>query len=201
MKTKYLYIDVAGICSVIHNCTGCRGESKCCCSSFEVTITGRELFNIIGYFPFAVQFCPHLEKHHSYENIFEQIGSDLYCIDITENGLCVFAYFENNMICCSLHAVSSKLEIPVREAKPLSCLLWPLAIFEGEQRILSIDDYALEFNCNTKNKKGVLSLCPSIAENIKMAFGKEFSCDLQNAANKGLQWTRIPLRGPFASEP
>jgi hypothetical protein len=201
MKEKYLGVDVAGICALIHNCTGCRDQSKRCCSSFEVTITGRELSNIVGYFPFAVQFCPHLGKDHSYENVFEQLGPDLYCIDTSEDGLCVFAYFESNTICCSLHTVSSRLKIPLREIKPMSCVLWPLAISEGEQPILSIDDDAFEFNCNAKNKKGSLSLCSSIAENIKMAFGKEFSFELQTAANKGLHWTRIPLRGPFASEP
>jgi hypothetical protein len=34
-----------------------------------------------------------------------------------------------------LHTVAEQLGIPFRKAKPESCLLWPLAIFEGETSV------------------------------------------------------------------
>lgn len=201
MNPHSLEIDVAGICSVIHNCTGCPGESKRCCSSYEVTINSKELQNIIGCIPLAARFCSHLKSHYVYENVFEQISRGLYCIDTNEDGTCVFSYLEGNRIVCSLHTVAEQLGIPFRKAKPESCLLWPLAIFEGETRILSIHDDAFEFSCNTRNTKGRFSLCPSIAKNIERVFGVEFRNELQDVANKRLHWTSIPLRGPLASEP
>jgi hypothetical protein len=201
MNPQSLKIDVAGICSVINNCTGCPGESKRCCSSYEVTINSKELQNIIGCMPLAARFCSRLKSHYIYENVFDQISRGLYCIDTNEDGTCVFAYLEGNRIVCSLHTVAEQLGIPFRKAKPESCLLWPLAIFEGETRILSIHDDAFEFSCNTRNAKGRFSLCPSIAKNIERVFSVEFRNELQDAANKRLHWTSIPLRGPLASEP
>ena len=194
MNPENLEIDVAGICSLIHNCTGCPGESQHCCASYEVTISKKELKNIIGCVPLAARFCSHLKSRYVYENVFEQISSDLYCIDTNEDGTCVFSFLEGSRIACSLHAVAGQLGIPFRRVKPESCLLWPLAIFEGETRILSIHDDAFEFSCNTRNAKRRFSLCPSIAQNIERVFGIEFRDELQNAANKRLRWTSIPLR-------
>jgi hypothetical protein len=201
MKSQNLEIDVAGICSVRHKCTGCIGESKKCCSSYEVTISSREMKNIIGCLPLATQFCSHLKSHHDYVNVFEKIATDLYAIDTNEEGTCVFAYFEGDRIACSLHVAAEKYGIPFRKVKPESCLLWPLAVFEGKSKILSVHDDIFEFNCNARNAEGVFSLCPSIADNIENVFGIEFMKDLQEAADKGLRWTKIALRGPFASKP
>jgi hypothetical protein len=196
MNPQRLEIDVAGICSVKHNCTGCSSETPCCCSSYEVTINSQELRNISGCLPLAARFCPHLKSNHSYENVFEEISRGLYCLDTKENGACVFAYLKGNKLVCSLHTVAEQTGILFRNAKPESCLLWPLAIYEGEKRILSIDDDAFEFSCNTRNAKGKFSLCSSIAENIERVFGVEFRNELQEAVDKKRPWLSIPLRGP-----
>ena len=196
MNPQRLEIDVAGICSVIHNCTGCPGGTKCCCSSYEVTINSQELRNLIGCLPLAARFCPNLKSNDLYENVFEEISRGLYCLDTKENGTCVFAYLKSNKLICSLHTVAEQIGIPFRKAKPEACLLWPLAIYEGGKRILSIQDDAFEFSCNTRNAEGKFSLCPSIAENIERVFGVEFRNELQDAVNKRLPWKSIPLRSP-----
>jgi hypothetical protein len=195
MKSKNMEIDVAGICSIVHDCTGCAGESKRCCSSYEVTITTKELQNIDGCIPLAARFCPNLKLHHGYENVFEEISSDLFCIDTNEDGVCAFGYFKDTRILCSLHSAADKFGISFKNAKPRSCLLWPLAIFEGTANILSIQDDAFEFTCNTRSGKDTFSLCPSIARNIEWAFGAAFRNRVQDAVNKRLPWTNIPLGG------
>jgi hypothetical protein len=194
MKSPIIEIDIAGICSVHHKCMGCKGESIKCCSSYEVTISSKEMQNIIGYMPYAIEFCPHLRSRHSYKNVFEDVSRDLYSIDTNDEGMCVFAYFDQDRIACSLHAAAEKVGIAFQKIKPESCLLWPLAIFEGESTILSIHDEVFEFSCNKRNTKESLSFCPSIVDNIEKVFGVEFMNDLQSAANKGLHWTKIPLR-------
>ena len=104
----------------------------------------------------------------------------------------------------TLHTVAEELKIPFTEAKPKSCLLWPLAVFEGEIGVLSIHDDVFDYGCNLRNKRNpreALSLCPSISKNIEMVFGFEFKNALREAANKGLHRTSIPLRGTLTSEP
>jgi hypothetical protein len=204
MVLKTIDVDVDAICSVLHHCTGCRGAFKLCCASYEVTISSRELKNIVGCIPLASRFSPRLKSRSGYENVFDKISRNLYSIDTDEEGMCVFAYHDMDKIACSLHTVSEKLGIPLRQAKPLSCLLWPLSICEGETNILSIQDDISEFSCISNNEghaDGPLSLCPSIARNVDAVFGIQFMNDLQDAANKGLHWTSIPLRGLLASDP
>jgi hypothetical protein len=198
MRLQSIEIDVTGICSIIHDCTGCPGESKHCCSCYEVTITSKEVQKIVACIPLAAHFCSDLKSHDGYENVFDQISPGLHFIETTEDGTCVFAYPEVDKTLCSLHTVAEKLGMPFREAKPESCLLWPLAFYEeGATRILTIQDDALEFACNVTNSKGRFSLCPSLADNIERVFGHEFRFELQNAANKGQPWARISLPKPL----
>lgn len=198
MKSSIIEVDVAGLCSVTHRCTGCKGESRCCCSSYEVAIKKRELERIVGYIPNTIQFCPHLESSNGYKNVFENISNGLYCIDTDEDGLCVFAYFKSRKMLCSLHTVSKKLGIPFSSIKPISCILWPLAIFESDTRILSIQDDVFEFKCNKHRRLDKLSLSPSIARNVEILFGRSFRQELEKATNRGMRWPRITLRSPLA---
>jgi hypothetical protein len=183
-----------------HNCIGCQGDTKCCCSSYEVSISSSELTKIIGCIPDAAKFCPHLKSHNGYENVFEQIGLNLFRIDTAANGLCVFAYSKDNKTLCSLHSVSINLGVSVHQVKPKTCLIWPLAISEGKRGILSMHEDALEFRCNAQNHNDSLSLCPNIGRIVESAFGQRFRCELGSAANKGLHRTKIPLHGPIAGE-
>lgn len=200
MKSTLIKIDVVGLCSVTHRCTGCKGESKCCCSSYEVTIKKSEMERIIRYLPNASIFCPHLKCSNGYNNIFENLSKGLFSIDTTEDGLCLFAYFNNDKILCSLHTVSKKLRIPLINIKPISCILWPLVISESDTPILSVHDDAFEFKCNKHQNSDKLSLCSSIAQNIEIVLGKNFRQELEKAVNKGMHWTRIPFHIPIAND-
>ena len=193
MKSKLMEIDVAGICSILHECTACAGELNRCCSNYEVTVNSQEAQNMDGWIPLAARFCPSLKSPDGYENVFDQISRDLFSIDTDEDGVCAFAYFEDNKILCSLHAAADSCKISFRKAKPQSCLLWPLAIFEGKTQILSIQEDAFEFGCNKRNDKNKFTLCPAIAKNIEWVFGVEFRNTIQEAANKRLNWINIPV--------
>lgn len=193
MNSRSIDVDVAAICAVTHNCTGCAGESKCCCSSYEVCISTSELNRIIQYLPVAATFCRHLKLANGYDNVFEDLGRNLFCLDTTEDGLCVFAYSKDNKILCALHSAAVQLGIPVHEVKPKACLIWPLSISEGKSKTLSVDHDALAFRCNAQKRNEALRLCPSIAGIVENTFGRKFRCDLENAANKGLRRIRITL--------
>lgn len=193
MKKGYLDVDVAGLCSVIHTCTGCDDLSGHCCSRYEITITGKELLNIIQYLPLASALCPHLESGNAFDNVFDEISRGLYSIDTDDEGTCLFAYSHGTKLRCSLHSVAEQLGIPFGKVKPAACLLWPLALFEGETEVLTLHEDAFEFSCNRPGRKEGLSLCPSIAGNVEDVFGGAFREQLQDAVNQGLIWTRISL--------
>lgn len=193
MRSDYLDIDVAGLCSVIHTCTGCGTDSRCCCSSYEVCVSEDELNKIIGCMPEAAKYCTHLKSNNSYDNVFEQVGSNVFSVDTTEKGLCVFAYSNHGKNLCSLHSVSIDLGLPGHGLKPRVCSLWPLIISEGEPKTLSIHEDAFDFTCNIEKYSGSLSLCPSVVAIVESVFDNKFECELQKAANNGLPWTRIQL--------
>ncbi|MFO8050060.1 MAG: hypothetical protein R6U29_13590 [Desulfosudaceae bacterium] len=196
MRPRSLEVDVAGICSIRHECTGCAGENrKCCCANYEVTVTSREMDRIIGWLPLAARFCPSLAAAGDYENVFEELGNGLYSIDTDEDGACVFAYRRGNGLACSLHSAAEELGRPVREVKPTACLLWPLAVLEGKHRVLSVQDDVFEFSCNHPAPGDDFSLCPAVAGNLAEVFGMEFTRQLRAAADQGLDRTEIPLRG------
>ena len=148
-------IDWEGIYSISHHCRpGICKNDKCCCSSYEICIDKNELSVITGWLPIASRFSPRLQADNGFDNIFDELGPDLFALDTDEKGLCVFAYsHEGHKILCSLHAAALHMNLPPRQAKPKSCLLWPLAITEGYPVILSVDDDAFSFKCNKRRKR------------------------------------------------
>jgi hypothetical protein len=191
MKQKNIRVDVAGICSILHTCDGCVNASRRCCSWYEVTLSGKEVRCIDGCIPLAARYSPTLTSPDGYENVFEQTSRDHYSIDTTEDGVCAFAYFKGTRILCSLHSAAIKERIPFDQAKPQSCLLWPLAISDGMTPTLSVQDDAFEFHCNARSEETSFSLSPSIAMNIEWAFGREFLNKVQGAVDRKEPWITI----------
>jgi len=177
-------VDLESIFSIKHKChKGACKINTCCCSNYEICITGDELSIIIGCLPEASKFSKYLWSNDGYENVFEQIETDLFCIDTTEEGTCVFAYNERGKILCSLHSAALKLGLPAYKVKPRVCVLWPLAILEGKSIRLTIQDDAFTFGCNTRKDDDNPYLCSSIAKIIDSIFGKKFREQLESRYN------------------
>ncbi|UCE72629.1 MAG: hypothetical protein JSU99_04775 [Nitrospiraceae bacterium] len=138
--------------------------------------------NIVGYLPEASKLAPFLCDASGFENIFEEEEPDLFRIDAEEEGLCMFAYEnENDHILCSLHSVALHLNVPPHKVKPRSCVTWPLAITDDPPLLLSIADDAFSFPCNTSRKSISLSLDPEIAQIIRDMFGEKFFMRVEEA--------------------
>lgn len=195
MKNHSLEVDIAGLRSITHACTGCSGEAGRCCSRYEVTIGDDELRNIIQYMPQVSRLCTHLESGESFDNVFDEISRGLYALDTDDEGTCLFACESGDRLLCSLHTVALDRGIPLREIKPRSCILWPLALFEDKKSILTFDEEALAFTC-TRRRAGERdrSLCPSIAGIVEHAFGEVFLKELEQALRRGLDWATIEVR-------
>lgn len=197
-KARSITIDVASIAAVAHACTGCATVRACCCSSYEVCVTAREMEAIIGAMPIAAEFCPTLESRDGFANVFDETEGGVFCIDTDENGLCVFAYRSARGVSCSLHSAALRLGTPPSSVKPSSCVLWPLSLSEPPGRWLSICDDALTFDCCKPRKgKRTRTVSASFIESVGEVFGTDARAKLTTAADKGLGRTRITPRFAF----
>jgi len=190
---KIVDIDIASLCSVTHDCTGCRAGKACCCSTYEVCVTAAEMRRIIRIMPEVVKFCSHLAADDGYDNVFELVEPGLYAIDTTEDGLCLFAYAAERTIRCALHSVALERGIPLPDVKPKSCLLWPMTFSDGVEA-LSLTEDALLFHCNAPRQKRTTTLSSHFTETIELVYGEGCGRLVEQAAAKGAKKLRLTRR-------
>jgi hypothetical protein len=164
-------IDYKSICSIDHKCVGCTTVTESCCAKYDVTVTEAELKRIIPVLPEVAKLCPHLKTGDGYANVFEEAEKGNYAIDTHDDGLCVFAFKTNGLIRCSLHAVETKLGLPLGSVKPAVCILWPLT-FSDNGKVLTLHDNALSCACSSERKKPSNRISPALLETIRH-FGGE----------------------------
>jgi hypothetical protein len=182
-EVEGILIDIKALMSITHSCVPSYCQfSQCCCTNYEVCINNNELSNIIGLLPYASKYSRRLKVGKRFDNVFEDIGRNLYSIDKDVSGLCVFGYYgKNEEILCSLHTTALDLRIPVESTKPASCILWPLAIVASCPLILSIQEGVFSFPCNQVRIGHATELDHGIAEIVAKSFGHSFLSRLQIA--------------------
>ncbi len=176
-------VDMEALFSITHNCEpGTCIKNECCCSRYDICIEKNELPNVLSFMPDASRFSSELKEDSAYLNIFDETEDNLMMIDADENGLCVFAFpDDNDHILCSLHTVALEHGLLPHEVKPRSCVTWPLAVTDREPTMLSVSDDALEFPCNSvNNQTGILDA--NISDIIKNMFGADFLNKLNDNA-------------------
>lgn len=157
-------------------------EVDCCCSTYEVVIGKREIDRITGYLPLAAHHQPGLIEDDELANPFDQVERSLWAIDTDESGRCRFAYkTAQGETYCSIHSAALEIGINPFHAKPRSCALWPLAISEGRNPVLSVVDDAYRFPCNKKRRTRKPVLDDSVVELATTIFGKRFAREMLEA--------------------
>lgn len=190
-------VDVASIAGLSHACTGCKGTRGCCCASYEVCVSAREMKAIIGVMPLLAEFCPALKARAGFANVFEEVDGGGYCIDTDEKGLCVFAYVSNRKIRCSVHSAARKLGLAPSALKPFVCTLWPLALSEAPGRCLSVCEDARSFHCcRGRGESRGKTVAGALLGGIGDLFGEAARREVIRASGRGLRRTVIhPGRG------
>jgi len=186
-------VDVESLLSLENRCNGCAKGEKCCCSSYEVCVTTAEMKRIIRFLPEASQFCPHLLTRGGYDNVFEEEEPGLFSIDTNEDGLCLFAYWSDHRIHCSLHTVALLRGLPLEQVKPKVCMLWPLHFSDGDEVLAMISD-AFLFNCNARTAPGSRILSPGFVEAIELVYGEGCGVQVKQAAENGDRRTLLVTR-------
>lgn len=176
-----IIIDCKALTTIKHSCISSNCKiSQCCCSYYEVFINSIELSNIIGILPYASQYSTILKSDKSFANVFGDEGRNTYSIDKNNRGSCVFGYRgKEKKVFCALHKAAVDMKIPLKSVKPFACILWPLALFESDPVILTIQEDVLKFPCNQERNSPSIMLDAGIAQIIKIAFGSSFLCKLR----------------------
>jgi hypothetical protein len=170
-----IHVNIDAICSIKHECVpGSCDVDKCCCSRYEVRVTPHEMEKVIDYMPMAAEFVPYLRPDLLTDNLFIHHKDDIFAIGRDERGFCSFSYDSNGEIFCALHSVALKLNRPVNQVKPKSCILWPLSIPTVDPWYLTIDAQAFTFPCNTKRKENNTYPYETIIDIIRELFGDTF---------------------------
>lgn len=165
MEMKF---DYESIKSIHHECTGCQSKTDCCCASYDIFISEKEMQRILNIFTRIIEYCPDLMKDGEFDNVFEESEDGLIQLDTDGNGLCVFAYQGGGMVRCALHTVAIDMDLPVEEIKPFHCLLWPMAVSSGSEPVISIQQNAHDFPCNRPQKPD--HICESLQETLQILF-------------------------------
>lgn len=175
-------VDIPALLKLWHaydaeKCSAC----GCCCSSYEVTVSKRELARITGMIPAASRHAQGLKTDEGYENPFERVEKGLYALDTDEEGLCVFAYRDAaGQVRCSIHSAALEQGLDPYKTKPSPCTLWPLALTDDAVPILTVQEDAYRFPCN-RRRRNAQRLAPEVADIIRTVFGAQFLGKLEAA--------------------
>ncbi len=179
-------VDLKSLISIQHKCDPgiCRGKTSCC-AEYDVCIEKKEVSKIIAHTPGAAEFAPQLMANGFYRNIFDETEDNLITIDTDEDNRCLFAWGNSKGdILCSLHSHALKNSLSFYDTKPESCLLWPLAIYDGKPEILTVQDDAFNFDCNKKRKLKKVSLDTEISSIINNVYGEKMLVGINHAISK-----------------
>ena len=175
-------VDIEALRALAHVCDpmSCR-HAKCCCKSYEILVDPQEERTVVGMMREAARYSPALIEDGEFADPIEDVFGDA-CLATHEDGTCVFAFHTpQGAVRCSLHTAALDLGLPPAETKPKACTLWPLYLDENPPPLLTIQDDALEFPCNSRISGAPLKLHSGIREIIEAIFGAAFLAEVENA--------------------
>jgi len=173
-------VDLDALASIAHRCDPvlCRRMGSCC-AEYDVWVGDAEVERMVGMMPQAACFARHLRSADGeLVNPFRDLGPDAYAIEDGPDGLCIFAYFgPRGQRLCSLHSAALEAGLPPQSVKPDCCFSWPLSIATSLPPLVSIQEDAMGFPCNSRREPdGCLD--EGISRIVEAVFGPEFLAEL-----------------------
>ncbi len=174
-------VDVDALTRLEHRCDPalCRG-SKSCCAVYDIWIDAADKTRLSKYLPYVPAWTG-MEGVDS-ARCLRWIGAG-YVLRKDSEGLCALAArSRDGTVLCSLHLAALSLNLPPRLVKPGSCALWPLSL-DGAG-VVSVQQDAYRFPCNTHGGHGRLKLHPGVASLVRAGLGEGFAVTLEKKLKK-----------------
>jgi hypothetical protein len=168
-----LRIDIKALKRLAHRCDPyiCKDRDSCC-ASYDIEVTRREASRVVGFLPEAARYAPRLRNGRSYLDPIEDMDDGPDVLATNEDGRCVLAYDNaDGATLCSLHSAALDRGIPYAQVKPAPCCLWPLALSEDRPPMLTVQDDAYDFPCNSR-RKAAAGLDTGVQEILREVFGE-----------------------------
>ncbi len=176
-------VEIDVLASIAHHCDPvlCRRTGSCC-AEYDIWVGDAEVDRMVGMMPEAARFARHLrDADGRLVNAFQDLGPDAYAIEEGPDGTCIFAYCgARGQHLCSLHSAALEAGLPPQSVKPDCCFTWPLSIATSIPPVVSIQEDALDFPCNSPREPDG-GLDEGIAAIVEVVFGTEFLAELLEA--------------------
>ncbi len=168
-------VDIQALRALGHRCAPetCQWSNSCC-RTYEVLVEKKEMAPIVGSLEAAAKYAPHLREDDSFIDPFDETEGG-NCLATDEEGGCVFAYQKpGGGVWCSLHSAAEDMGVAHNAVKPMPCVLWPLFLHEVEPPLLTVQNEATQFPCNSLRTTAKAPLDEGVAGLIEAVFGREF---------------------------
>jgi len=184
LEVHGIRVDVEAVMRLRHRHDPARCSAVgCCCSTYEVCLSTKEVNRVAGLMPAAARYVPHLNRDDTLDNPFDPVGRGEYVLDTDSEGTCVFAYRDRHgATLCAIHSAALDLGLDPFKMKPAACALWPLALSEDRPPVLTVQDGVYEFPCNRRRSRGARRLDAGVAGLIRAVFGPAFLDALERDA-------------------
>lgn len=173
-------VDLEALKGIAHRCDPrkCR-TGLSCCACYDVELSAIEARRVIDWLPEAAKFAPHLREKDGYADPVERMPGAKPTLAVDAAERCVFVYKDKEgTLWCSLHSAALAQDVEPEKVKPLSCSLWPLALWdEDDPPVLTVQPDVMRFQCNLARVGEGLDA--GIAEIIERCFGTPFLHDVE----------------------
>jgi len=179
-----LLVDIDALSRLSHSCDPALCADRVpCCAHYEISLEPGEVETLAGMLPLASRYA-FVEGGDGEEgNVFDEEDGEVV-LDTTEEGECLLMYRDTGgRPLCSLHTAAAEAGLYPYRMKPRSCTLWPLALSEGEDPVLGVQDETGGFPCN-RARRGV-GLDAGVAEILEALFGTSFLEKVEEALGEG----------------
>ncbi len=181
------YVDMPAVTGIAHRC----GPSVCrtgpsCCSQYEVRIEEGDVPALLGILPRAARYAPALQTPEGLAGVVDDVEGGVVPAGTGADDLCVLAYTSpEGDVLCSVHTAALEMGLEPYGAKPSCCALWPLTVTVAEPHVISVQEDAFAFPCNTRRTGPGLD--DGLADALEAMFGPEV-CEVVAARAQDREW-------------
>jgi hypothetical protein len=185
VRAAGMRVDIKALQRLSYRCEPrlCAGQ-KSCCSHYDVWMDDREARRVEHMLPAVRRLFPERTELRDRWSVLRRIGAGRYVLRKNARDSCILSYRDDDgRLLCTLHTAALRDGVPLQEAKPQLCLLWPLSLSRAEPPVLGVQDGVRDFPCcASRHPDGQLH--PGVAETLQLYFGPDVADEIKRRAGK-----------------